>query len=548
MRRRTRRYGPASRSRRRATARCGRRSRTESRRARLHPRRSSCRSPSPPVVVVAADDRDVGIEQLADLRRDGIEDLGRRRVAGDQRRDAPQRRLLVREAGQTVAGCRVRDRGRDQFGEVNETELRPGRKRLLAIGPRDQRPTDGRRRRWARRPLTAFRRLRRSTPRSRDRLSSCRSAGRRVRRPSRRPCRAGSKPAADEDVGDPSTTSDPSCSSVRFRSLADRSHLRLLVRPGEQRTTPTSFVSTSRRKSRSTSTLTAAKIAAGAASCATSVATRRSAACSAATSSSASRARETASRDSAFAMAVATSWENAREAVLRFVRQTLAGRKDRDRAPQPILDENRVADGRDDADALRGLGGGAAAGRPVERVHAGGASGAVDLERGHPLLELPARPDRYVVAGRDADGDDPQSVLLEPQDEAAGGEELRHLIAQGREDLVRRHALRDQCCEPQERGLLVGRVARARPACSSASSVSAWRRSSSMVLLNAILLREDRSRSRRAPRSATSAAPGRARRHREAMDTPQHEHMAANLPGQAGRDTELREDEPCHRG
>src|SRR5713226_6119205 len=109
----------------------------------------------------------------------------------------------------------------------------------------------------------------------------------------------------------------------------------------------------------------------------------------------------------------------------------LAGRKDRNRAPQAILDENRVADGRDDADALRSLGGGAAAGRPVERVYAGGASGAVDLKRGHPLLELPAPPDRDIVAGRDADGDDPQSVLFEPQDETAGGEELCHLVAHG---------------------------------------------------------------------------------------------------------------------
>ena len=54
----------------------------------------------------------------------------------------------------------------------------------------------------------------------------------------------------------------------------------------------------------------------------------------------------------------------------------------------------------------------------------------------------------------DADGDDPESVLLEPQDETAGAEELRHLVAHGREDLVRRYALRDQCCQPQERGLL----------------------------------------------------------------------------------------------
>jgi hypothetical protein len=50
-----------------------------------------------PVLVVPADDRDVGIEQLADRHRDGFEDLGRGRVAGDERRDVPQSGLLVRE-------------------------------------------------------------------------------------------------------------------------------------------------------------------------------------------------------------------------------------------------------------------------------------------------------------------------------------------------------------------------------------------------------------------------------------------------------------------
>jgi hypothetical protein len=153
-------------------------------------------------------------------------------------------------------------------------------------------------------------------------------------------------------------------------------------------------------------------------------------------------------------MAVATSWENlSRRSSVSAGRRSLV-EKTVIAPHRRLWTRNGVADGRDDADALRSLSGGAAAGRPVERVHAGGASGAVDLERGHPLFELPALPDRDVVVGRDADGDDPESVLLEPQDEAAGGEELRHLVADGREDLVRRYAVSDERCQTQERGLL----------------------------------------------------------------------------------------------
>src|SRR6185295_7082887 len=59
-------------------------------------------TPSPdalqlPIAVVAADDRYVGVEQLADLGRHGLEDLGGRGVTGDERRDASQRCLLLRE-------------------------------------------------------------------------------------------------------------------------------------------------------------------------------------------------------------------------------------------------------------------------------------------------------------------------------------------------------------------------------------------------------------------------------------------------------------------
>ena len=49
------------------------------------------------VAVIPADDRDVRVEQRADLHRNGIEDLAGRSIASDERRDAPQRGLLVGE-------------------------------------------------------------------------------------------------------------------------------------------------------------------------------------------------------------------------------------------------------------------------------------------------------------------------------------------------------------------------------------------------------------------------------------------------------------------
>ena len=51
-----------------------------------------------PVELVACHVRRVGTKEQADLTRDRREHLGRRDPARDQRRDAPQRGLLVREA------------------------------------------------------------------------------------------------------------------------------------------------------------------------------------------------------------------------------------------------------------------------------------------------------------------------------------------------------------------------------------------------------------------------------------------------------------------
>jgi hypothetical protein len=46
------------------------------------------------VAVVAPDNRYVGVEQLANFGRYGLEDFSGRGVTGDERRDPPQRRLL----------------------------------------------------------------------------------------------------------------------------------------------------------------------------------------------------------------------------------------------------------------------------------------------------------------------------------------------------------------------------------------------------------------------------------------------------------------------
>ena len=95
-----------------------------------------CRS----VAVIPADDRDVGVEQRADLHRNGIEDLAGRSIASDERRDTPKRSLLVREACESVMRLGVRNRGCEELGEVEQPLLRPGRKRLYALAATEMWP------------------------------------------------------------------------------------------------------------------------------------------------------------------------------------------------------------------------------------------------------------------------------------------------------------------------------------------------------------------------------------------------------------------------
>jgi hypothetical protein len=123
------------------------------------------------------------------------------------------------------------------------------------------------------------------------------------------------------------------------------------------------------------------------------------------------------------------------QAALRIDRQQLVCGRDDHRAPQTALDNDRARDRRDDTQATCGCRDGPAGRRPVHRVDSGGPSGAVDLRRRHSRLELPSHPDREVEGLRDADKDDPQALVLEPEDSRLRPEEESDLVADGREDL-----------------------------------------------------------------------------------------------------------------
>jgi hypothetical protein len=73
-----------------------------------------------PAGVVAPNVRRVAAYEHADLPRHGFEELGGGDAAGDQRRDAAQRRLLVRDADERLAAGGVGDRGGDELGELGQ--------------------------------------------------------------------------------------------------------------------------------------------------------------------------------------------------------------------------------------------------------------------------------------------------------------------------------------------------------------------------------------------------------------------------------------------
>src|SRR5262249_25522077 len=74
-----------------------------------------------------------------DFAYDPGEELLRARALGDERRHAPEGRLLVRQSGHLLTRLRVRDRSRDQLGEAAESELGAGGELLISVGCRDQR-------------------------------------------------------------------------------------------------------------------------------------------------------------------------------------------------------------------------------------------------------------------------------------------------------------------------------------------------------------------------------------------------------------------------
>ena len=82
------------------------------RRAPASDRRRSC------VAVVAADNRYVGVEQLANFGRHGLEDFGGRGITGDERCDASQRCLFLCEPCERFARLGIGDRGCDELGEA----------------------------------------------------------------------------------------------------------------------------------------------------------------------------------------------------------------------------------------------------------------------------------------------------------------------------------------------------------------------------------------------------------------------------------------------
>jgi hypothetical protein len=75
------------------------------------------------VVLEAREHRALGGNQLSDLGSHPLEHLGRRRALRHQGRDASQRRLLLREPFELFARLAIRDRRRDELGELRETVL-----------------------------------------------------------------------------------------------------------------------------------------------------------------------------------------------------------------------------------------------------------------------------------------------------------------------------------------------------------------------------------------------------------------------------------------
>ena len=76
------------------------------------------------LVVLEADQPGrAGAEEPSELTDHRVEDLARGRATGHERRDAPQRCLLLRELGELLAVRAAGDRRRDQLGDLREVFL-----------------------------------------------------------------------------------------------------------------------------------------------------------------------------------------------------------------------------------------------------------------------------------------------------------------------------------------------------------------------------------------------------------------------------------------
>ena len=233
---------------------------------------------------------------LADLLRDGCEDLGRWHPVGDLGGDAAQRRLLVGEPSEFVAAflelgaaLGVRDRGADELGEPGHALFGVGRENARAAPRWRSRPTAAPRPRSALRPTTGI-------P----------SGGRRRRTRRGLGCSRRSEPgglvrkATATATGGSGFQRLPTGSSARWApTLATR-----VVAPSGSRRTMTV---PSAPRTLLASSATAANTSAGGSPRATRVATRRRAACSSAIRRSSSRLSSSWARPSAFAIAVPTS-------------------------------------------------------------------------------------------------------------------------------------------------------------------------------------------------------------------------------------------------
>ena len=82
---------------------------------------------------------EIGAEQRADGLRHGREHLVSGRLLCDEHGDPPQSRLLLDENAQRLAGLGVRDRGRDQLGELADPRLDVCRQRIALARSGDHR-------------------------------------------------------------------------------------------------------------------------------------------------------------------------------------------------------------------------------------------------------------------------------------------------------------------------------------------------------------------------------------------------------------------------